>query len=66
MKTILQIKGMSCAHCVQHVKEALEAVADVISAKVSLEDKSAEVEHGDKASAAALKAAVTDSGYEVV
>ena len=64
MKTVLQIQGMSCAHCVQHVKEALEAVAGVNSANVSLEGKSAEVEH-DNASLATLKAAVTEAGYEV-
>ena len=46
MKTVLKIEGMSCAHCVQHVREALEAVRDVISADVSLDDKSAAVEHG--------------------
>ena len=66
MKTILQIEGMSCAHCVQHVKEALEAVSGVTSANVNLQSKSAEVEHGDKVNLAALKAAVVDSGYEAV
>ena len=65
MKTILQIEGMSCAHCVQHVKEALEAVAGVKSAEVNLQNKSAEVEHEDKVSLAALKAAVEEAGYEV-
>ena len=60
MKTILQIKGMSCNNCVQHVKEALEAVAGVISVEVSLNDKSAAVEHGDELSPATLKAAVEE------
>jgi len=27
MKKVLSIEGMSCAHCVAHVKEALESVA---------------------------------------
>ena len=66
MKTVLRIEGMSCAHCVQHVKESLKAVADVKSVEVSLAGKSAEVEHGDKASLAALTAAVSEAGYEVV
>ena len=65
MKTVLQIEGMSCAHCVQHVKEALEAVSGVKSAEVSLKDKSAGVEHGDEVSLAALKAAVEEAGFEV-
>ena len=66
MKTVLRIEGMSCAHCVQHVKEALEAVAGVKSADVSLQDKTATVEHGDETNLAAFKAAVAEAGYEVV
>lgn len=66
MKTVLQIEGMSCAHCVQHVKEALEAVAGVKSADVSLKDKSAHVEHGDSVTLTKLREAVTEAGYEAV
>ena len=65
MKTVLQIEGMSCDHCVQHVKKALEAVTGVKAADVSLKDKSAAVEHGDGVSLAALKAAVTEAGYGI-
>jgi copper chaperone CopZ len=65
MKTVIQIEGMSCEHCVQHVKKALEAVPGVKSAEVSLKDKSASIDHGDEASFASLKAAVIDAGYEV-
>jgi copper chaperone CopZ len=64
MKTVLKIEGMSCAHCVQHVKAALEALAGVKSAELSLKDKSAAVEHGDKVSLAMLKAAVEEAGFE--
>jgi copper ion binding protein len=66
MKTTLNIEGMSCEHCVKHVKEALEGVAGVKSAKVSLKDKSAGVEHGDQVTLESLKAAVTEAGYEAV
>ena len=65
MKTILKIEGMTCAHCVQHTKKALESVAGVKSADVSLQGKSAAVEHGDEVSLASLKAAVEEAGYEV-
>ena len=65
MKTILQIEGMSCAHCVQHVKKALEAVAGVTSANVNLKNKSAEVEHGDNVNIAAMKTTVEDAGFTV-
>jgi copper ion binding protein len=66
MKTVLKVNGMSCDHCVAHVREALEGVTGVKSAKVSLKDKSAQVNHGDGVSIDALKAAVTEAGYEAV
>ena len=66
MKTILHIEGMSCQNCVRHVKEALEAVPGVKSAAVSLDDKSAAVDHGEPATAAMLKAAIEDAGYELL
>ena len=66
MKTILKIEGMSCDHCVKHVKEALEGTAGVTSAVVSLKEGTAEVEHGGEAALEAMKAAVGEAGYEVV
>ena len=66
MKTILNIEGMSCQNCVRHVKEALEAVPGVESAEVSLNDKTAAVEHGDDVSIEELKTAAEDAGYEVL
>jgi copper ion binding protein len=66
MKTELKVEGMTCEHCVKHVKEALEGVAGVKSAKVNLKKKSASVDHGDGVSLDSLKAAVTEAGYEVV
>ena len=65
MKTILNIEGMSCENCVRHVKEALEALAGVISAEVSLENNTADIEHGEGTSPALLKAAVVEEGYGV-
>ena len=64
MKTTLKIEGMSCEHCVKHVLEALEGVAGVKSATVSLKEKSAVVDHQDGVSPEALKAAVAEAGYE--
>ncbi|MDR0643793.1 MAG: cation transporter [Treponema sp.] len=66
MKTILNIEGMTCEHCVKHVMQALKAVNGVKSAKVSLKDKKATVDHKDGASVEALKAAVITAGYEVL
>ena len=61
--TVLHISGMSCQNCVRHVTEALQKVAGVSSATVSLETASARVSsHGD-VSVDALTAAVTAVGY---
>ncbi len=64
MKTVLTVNGMMCNHCKAAVEKALSAVAGVESAVVDLEAKTATVT-GD-ADTAALSAAVTDAGYEVV
>ena len=61
MKTI-HIEGMMCAHCVAHVKKALEPLDPKV--EVSLADKSATV-RADLDDATLTKA-VVDAGYEVV
>ena len=66
MKTTLRVEGMSCDHCVNRVKKALESVEGVHSAAVNLEEKSATVEHHDQLELAALIAAVTEEGYGAV
>ena len=64
MKKLLTIEGMSCGHCVMHVKTALQDVAGVKSVDVNLQKKSAVVE-GEALNDAALGAAVIDAGYSV-
>ena len=61
MKTI-HIEGMMCAHCVAHVKKALEPLDPKV--EVNLASKSATV-RADLDDAALTKA-VVDAGYEVV
>ncbi len=65
MRKLLKIEGMSCGHCVMHVKSALEDIPGVKSAKVDLLDSSAMVE-GEGLNDQALRAAVADAGYKVV
>jgi copper chaperone CopZ len=65
MKKTLSIEGMSCDHCVHHVKTALTEVSGVESAEVDLAKKSAVVTGGNLDDVA-LKAAVAEAGYEVV
>lgn len=63
MKKIIEIEGMSCMHCVKHVKDALKNIG--VEAEVSLEKKLAEVNVDAKVSDEELKKAVVDAGYEV-
>ncbi len=57
---------MSCGHCVNHVKEALEQLDEVIGVDVSLNDKSAILDSHNDISDKDIKFAVEDAGYEVV
>ena len=66
MKTTLHIEGMSCDHCVRHVKDALEEIGGVKSVSVSLADKRAVVEHDTDLIFDVLKKAVEDADYQVI
>ncbi len=66
MVKVLDVEGMMCAHCQAHVKEALEGVAGVTKADVSLEEKQASVTMADEVSDEVLTEAVTKAGYKVL
>jgi copper chaperone CopZ len=59
----LQITGMTCANCVNHVEKALKGVPGVTSASVNLALETARVQ--GTASPQALAAAVAKAGYGV-
>ena len=61
MKKIM-IEGMSCEHCVAHVKEALEGLG-ALNVTVSLEGGYAECETSK--SDDEIKAAIEEEGYDV-
>ena len=62
MKHHLAVTGMTCDGCAAHVEEALRTVPGV-SAAVSYEGGSAEVEAPQGVAPAQLVAAVTSAGY---
>jgi copper chaperone len=64
-KTILDIDGMSCEHCVRHVTEALEALAGVTAVTVSLADNRATVQTETALDEDAARAAIDEAGYEI-
>lgn len=62
--TTLHIEGMSCAHCVRAVTEALVALPSVRDARVDLAAGTAEVDH-EGVDRARLVDAVEEAGYRV-
>ncbi len=64
MNKKLKISGMTCDHCVSHVKSALEGVEGVSGADVSLENHEVELTLSSEVIDADLIAAVETAGYE--
>lgn len=63
MKKVM-IEGMSCNHCVNHVKEALSNLKDSGKIEVSLEGKYAKVE--TSSTNEEIKEAIEEEGYDVI
>ena len=64
MKTVIHVEGMMCGHCKMHVENACKGVPGVTDAVVDLAAKNVTVT--GNADLAALKAAITEAGYQVV
>lgn len=65
MKRTVSIEGMSCNHCVAHVKEALEGLNGVTSVKVNLDKKCASIESKLEIKDEEIKSVIEDAGYDV-
>lgn len=66
MKKLINIEGMSCAHCARHVQEALKELAAVTNVTVDLAGKKVVVELNGEAVNSDLKKAIEEAGYDVV
>jgi copper ion binding protein len=62
MKKTISVEGMTCGHCVAHVKKALEEIPGV-RANVVLEEGKAYVTASEDVMDETLKKAVEDAGY---
>lgn len=63
--TVVKIKGMTCMGCVSSVKRVLQELDGVKTVDVSLDKAQATVQFdADRATAAQLKAAIEDAGFE--
>jgi copper chaperone len=64
--TVIPVKGMTCMGCVSSVKRVLGGINGIAQAEVSLEKAQATVSYDPgKTSLQAIKAAITDAGYDV-
>ncbi|CAM3786963.1 copper chaperone CopZ [Mesobacillus zeae] len=65
-KTTLNVKGMSCGHCVKAVEGSVGKLEGVQSVKVDLESGKVTVDYNpDKVSVEQLKETIDDQGYDV-
>lgn len=64
MKKKINIEGMSCGHCVSHVKEALEELSNVKVLEVNLNEKVALVD--TDIDDTILISAIDEAGYDVM
>jgi len=63
---VLTVLGISCNHCVNSIKNAVESLNGVSSVNVDLNSKKVSVEFDDeKISLNTIKDVIKDQGYEV-
>jgi len=60
------VKGMTCEHCVMHVKKALEQVEGVHQVEVSLEKNQATITFDDRFQFSEAQKAVSEAGYQLL
>lgn len=64
--TILDVKGMSCGHCVKAVEGSVGDLSGVTSVTVTLETGKVEVQYDPAmVSLETIKETIDDQGYEV-
>jgi copper chaperone CopZ len=64
--TTIAVGGMTCMGCAGSVKRVLDGIAGVTGAEVTLQPGQAVVSYDPaKASLQAIKAAISDAGYDV-
>ncbi|GAB1612400.1 MULTISPECIES: copper ion binding protein [Mammaliicoccus] len=63
---IIDVEGMSCAHCKQAVEESVGQLIGVKEVVASPEDNQVRVVFEDPASIDNIENAIFDAGYEVI
>jgi copper chaperone len=66
-KTVLNVDGMSCEHCVKTITKAVGALDGVGEVAVNLEAKTVTVEHDPAvATIDKIKFEIEDQGYDII
>ncbi|UFT98260.1 copper chaperone CopZ [Radiobacillus kanasensis] len=66
MSLTLQVTGMSCGHCEQAVKEAINSLNGIQSVKVNLSSGQVDVDYDEnQVTPSKMKEAIEDQGYDV-
>ncbi|MBQ3166183.1 MAG: heavy-metal-associated domain-containing protein, partial [Clostridia bacterium] len=65
MITVLNVAGMMCHHCENHVQKALMKIEGVSDVKADHVAGTVTLTHDDSANLDLVKAAITEEGYEV-
>ncbi|MDO5026417.1 MAG: heavy metal translocating P-type ATPase [Tissierellia bacterium] len=63
-KANVNVEGMSCGHCVNHVTKALEGLAGIEDVNVDLESAKAEISYFGSLNEEEINQAITEAGYE--
>lgn len=66
MKTVLDVKGMKCGGCETTVREAVQALDGVVSARPNFKENTVEVEYEEgKADLETIRKTIAAKGFEV-
>lgn len=66
-KATLNVKGMSCGHCVKAVESSVGALGGVSTVKVDLQAATVDVEfNAQEVTLDKIKETIDDQGYDVV
>ena len=66
MKKKILIEGMTCGHCVNHVKEALSELEGVAKVDVNLDTKTAVLEATGNVNDEDIEFTIDEVGYKVI
>ncbi len=65
-KSVLNVDGMSCQHCVKAVTQAVGALSGVSNVAVDLDAKTVTVEYDATLPLDKIKSEIEDQGYDVI